>query len=77
MPSSSDRQRDLMRKWFGSIDIFGPLNFLFSRGYKEKGGNIMPPVFSHSVSSEEWECIQFLFEEWDFSYDQSRTPTNA
>lgn len=74
MPQATEPQRDLMVKWFGDIDIYGPLQFLFSRGYTETGGMIKPPVPDHTVSREESECIDFLFGEWDFAYDDTRAP---
>jgi hypothetical protein len=77
MPSSSQRQHDLMNKWFGSIDICGPLDLLLSHGFIEKGGWITPPVPAHNVSEIESECLDFLFYEWDFCYGQSRPTTNA
>ncbi len=77
MPSSSDRQRKLMRKWFGSIDLSGPLGLLLSHGFAERAGYISPPVPAHDVSEIESECIDFLFYEWDFAYGNSRLTANA
>lgn len=74
MPSSSDRQHALMTKWFGSIDTHGPLRLLLSHGFEESRGIIVPPCDAHSVSEIEYECIDFLFQEWDFAYANPRTP---
>lgn len=69
MPQATDELRDTMRKWFGDgCDPGPPLTFLFSRGYKDRAGVIMPPTASHTVSVEEATCIDFLFQEWDFAY---------
>lgn len=57
-----------MEKWFGDpIDEYGPIKFLESRGYE-----LTPrwewklPVPNHTISIDEWECIMFLVDEWDF-----------
>lgn len=68
MPQSSDRLRGLMEKWFGSIDIEGPLHLLLSRGYQEKKGLLRHEVKSHFPTAEEFTCLRFLMEEWDFDY---------
>lgn len=70
MPQASDRQRELMERWFGdSINMAGPYKFLRSHGYTEKGGLLIKPVSAHNVSRDEWQCIRFLVDEWDFGFD--------
>lgn len=70
MPQASDEQRNLMEKWFGDpIDERGPNNFLRSHGYTQRGGVLISPTPSHTVSKDEWECIAFLCDEWDFGFD--------
>lgn len=69
MPSSSDEQRNQMIKWFGDIDTDGPYSFLRRHGYTEKGGMLIKPTSAHTVSADEWECICFLADEWDFGFD--------
>lgn len=68
MPQSSPEMRLLMYKWFGDeVDDTGPMNFLVSRGYELTSRWLWkPPVPSHTVSAEEWKCMVFLIEEWDF-----------
>lgn len=66
MPSASPQLRNLINKWFNSIDTEQPLDFLFNHGYTEKSGIIYPPVKYHSVTREEYACIRFLIDEWDF-----------
>jgi hypothetical protein len=69
MPSASDRQRKLMKKWFGDpILDTGPFAFLYSHGYTERNGVWFKPTPSHSMSIEECECISFLCDEWDYGY---------
>jgi len=77
MPSATDDLYDQMLKWFGDSDIHGPLDFLKSHGFREHGGNIGPPTPAHTVSRDEYVCIDFLFQEWDFSYAGTRTTANA
>ncbi len=67
MPQALDEQRDLMSKWFGSIDLFAPLKFLQARGYRDDNGWIIKPTAAHTISVEEGECIDFLCDEWDFA----------
>lgn len=68
MPQASKNQRDRMLKWFGSeIDENAPIKFLESRGYKLRCDWLWEkPVPSHTVSDEEFHCLQFLIDEWDF-----------
>ena len=67
MPSSSDAQRDLMTKWFGSVDTSGPMKFLESHGFiLRRDWCWQKPVSAHKLSEDEIECVVFLIEEWDF-----------
>lgn len=70
MPSStSDLRRKMVRR-FGSIDSQGPEDFLVSRGFSltRDWEWIMPPRYAtlDEVPQEEWDCIVFLLEEWDY-----------
>lgn len=70
MPTASDESRELMGKWFGDeIDMQGPYNFLRSHGYGDHAGILVKPTPSHTVSEDEYKCICFLFDEWDFGFD--------
>jgi len=69
MPSAPTDLQDLMTRWFGSIDLYGPLALLHSHGYRERAGMIILPTPAHTVSHDEDKCIDFLFQEWDFGYD--------
>lgn len=67
MPTASDDLRDKMMKWFGSIDLGGPEQFMLSRGYTlTKDWFWIPPVPYHTISKEEFECMIFLQQEWDY-----------
>jgi hypothetical protein len=59
-----------MERWFGdSVDLTGPLRFLRSHGFVERGNGLLaPPVSAHNVSHDEWLCIAFLVDEWDFAW---------
>ena len=70
MPSAPKELQDKITARFGSIDVLGPLDFLKSRGFTERAGLIMPPSAEHKVSQDEGDCIDFLFQEWDFAYVQ-------
>lgn len=71
MPQASNEQRALMEKWFGDpVDDGGPYRFLQSHGFTEWAGTFKPPVPSHNVSCDEWECIAFLCDEWDYGFNR-------
>lgn len=68
MPSASDEQHKLMEKWFGDpVDERGPIAFLQSHGYVlRRDWHWTKPTPSHTISDDEWECLKFLCDEWDF-----------
>ena len=71
MPTASNESRSIMKKWFGDeIDESGPYNFLRSHGFTEKGGLLIKPTPSYTVSEYELECIIFLCDEWDFAFEE-------
>jgi hypothetical protein len=73
MPQASLSLRKKMQSFFGNeIDDWQPLQFLFSHGFTEQAGLISLPVPSYNVSRDEWACIYFLCDEWD--YDWERLP---
>lgn len=71
MPQASDHQRERMKQWFGGDGISDgpPMAFLFAHGYTEDRGMWYKPTPSHTVSEFEWECLNFLCDEWDYGYD--------
>lgn len=77
MPQTSDCMRALMLKWFGN-EIDGPVLFLESHGYVLRSDwRWDKPCSSHSISYEEFQCIRFLIEEWDFGGVVSGPTFNA
>ena len=70
MPQATEELRELMERWFGDpISEIGPLEFLRSHGFIERpNGVLAPPVPSHNVSHDEWRCIAFMVQEWDFAW---------
>jgi len=73
MPTASENLRNLMEKWFGDpIDDAGPLAFLRARGWRDRGGNLTPPVSAYTPSYYEWRCIHFLVDEWDHTWSPMR-----
>ena len=70
MPSTDQHTRDLMEKWFGDPIADGPpYDFLLSHGYIEplRNGVLYKPTLSHTISYEEFWCVKFLIEEWDYA----------
>jgi hypothetical protein len=60
-----------MQAWFGGKDLGESDHhahaFLESRGYTiDKGWLIHLPTPAHSINNEEWACICFLIDEWDY-----------
>lgn len=69
-PSASDESREEMRKMFGDpVSPNGPYRYLKDKGYVEDAGMLKPPKSSHLVTTEEWACISFLCDEWDYGFD--------
>lgn len=68
MPQASDERRETMNRFFGDpIDDSRPIAFLESHGFELlKGWTWKKPTPSHNVSADEFECLCFLIEEWDF-----------
>lgn len=57
-----------MEKWFGNpVGEEGPIQFLQSHGYVlRRDWYWDKPTPSHNISEDEWQCIAFLIDEWDF-----------
>jgi hypothetical protein len=71
MPTASDEQREMMRKWFGDpVDDSGPYIFLRRHGYTDHAGMWRKPTPAHTISDAEWQCIVFLCDEWDYGFDE-------
>lgn len=70
MPQTSDELRAKMDSYFhnGGVNDWEPLAFLLDEGWGEKGGMLSKPT-DHEPSNKEWDCAQFLIEEWDFAYE--------
>lgn len=68
MPQTTEAMNVLMRSWFGSgTDETGPIEFLESHGYVLTRDWLWRlPTPAHTVNREEYACIRFLVEEWDF-----------
>lgn len=74
MPQCSDELAALMVKWFGRQDEHDRIpdeniviRFLESRGYTLKPNWCWTlPTPAHTVSNEEYACLAFLIDEWDF-----------
>lgn len=67
MPQASEELRSKMRARFDSIDIFAPLQYLKNSGWSESKGHLSPP--NAPITDDEWECVDFLCEEWDYAYN--------
>lgn len=66
MPQASEKQRQLMTRWFGSIGDGGPEAFLLSHGYTCLKWRWYKPTRYHVPTCAEMECISFLINEWDY-----------
>lgn len=73
MPQASDELEDIIVNWFNkdkkenvSLDI-ECIKFLKSRGYiLTRGWCWVKPVPAHTISTEEYLCMKYLVDEWDF-----------
>lgn len=71
MPQASDSLRAEMRKRFdGSIDSAGPVEFLTGKGYVLTQDFQWKPRSGVSslggMARDEFDCLLFLVHEWDF-----------
>lgn len=72
LPQASDELRERMRVRFGDeISEQGPWEYLIKRQWREKAGMMIRPSdkTEEKITPDEWECINFLCDEWDFGYD--------
>ena len=71
MPSTTPERRALIERWFGDESPdWHAMKFLESHGYREiANGVIRRPVPHHNMSEDEWECIAYLVQEWDFALE--------
>jgi hypothetical protein len=76
MPQASDYLRARMLERFGdAIDDQKPWKFLEDRGYTSPHFIIRPPL-GHAVTEDESECIDFLYDEWDWDFQPAPKGTN-
>ena len=70
MPQASDELRQTMDGYFsnGGISDSEPTEFLLSQGWTEDRYLWKSPS-THTPTQKEWDCLQFLLEEWDHDYD--------
>jgi len=68
MPSASDELRARIKEWFGyEIDEIGPANFLRENGWTEEKFMWTEPP-DRETTTKEWDCLQYLIDEWDEGY---------
>lgn len=71
MPQASDELRAKMGELFGHgldksfIDDWPPTEYLLNRNWKCDKGWWTPPADESKIADSEWDCMQFLIEEWD------------
>jgi hypothetical protein len=53
----------------GGINDWEPFAFLLDRGWTEKGGMLFHPR-DREPSEQEWDCAQFLCDEWDYGVEK-------
>lgn len=78
MPQASAKLRAQMDVYFnnGGINDWEPLTFLLDNGWTEKGGLLTIPE-DHAPTLKEWDCAQFLCDEWDYVVVDRKEPRNA
>jgi len=68
MPTANNELRADMERYFGSIDLHGPLQFLKNSDWREEKGFLLTMKPPQEISRKEWDCVNFLIQEWDFDY---------
>lgn len=71
MPTASPELRADMERYFGSIDLHDPLAFLKANGWREESGHLLTMKPPHEIGQKEWDCVNFLIQEWDFDYSST------
>ena len=68
MPSCSKELNDIITKYFGEENKDEKcIKFLESRNYiLTKQWEWIKPVSSHTINEEEFNCLKYLVDEWDF-----------
>lgn len=72
MPQASDEDRAKMARYFGGDGISDaePTQYLHSRGWVfTRSGMIEKPSADYKPTAQEWDCLYFLCDEWDYGYD--------
>lgn len=58
-----------MERYFGeAIDLYGPLKFLMDNGWDDDRGILSTKKQRHEITMKEFDCVDFLCDEWDFGY---------
>lgn len=74
MPQATDDSRNMMVVYFGKdayCDLYAPLQFLKENGWTDREGWLFSP--NREITLKEWDCVDFLCDEWDFSFDASKS----
>lgn len=67
MPQASAEDQARMNLWFGTISDGPIIQFLESRGYALLPSYVWEkPTPSHHINDEEFYCLRFLVDEWDY-----------
>ena len=67
MPPAS---AELRAKFPGSMEQ--ALSELLAAGYREDAGDIKPPSADHQMTEREGDAIDYLTDEWDFTYQNEK-----
>jgi hypothetical protein len=74
MPQATDELREKIDGYFKSgIDLYAPLEYLKSEGWTDDKGWLFSP--SRTITEKEWDCVDFLCDEWDFAYNAAKPAT--
>ena len=73
MPTATSELRAKMDEYFGNeIDDSGPRAFLLGNGWIENRGVWSSPP---KPTEKEWDCLDFLVQEWDYAYSAGKQET--
>lgn len=72
MPQATDELRDKIDGYFGEgVDLHKPLTFLKENGWADKAGLLLAPN-GREITEKEWDCVDFLCDEWDFAFTAAK-----
>lgn len=68
MPSCDPKLAERIIRTFGNKEPHGPMKYLLKRGFSFTGGGDIELKEKRPIDAGEWDAINFLVLEWDYSF---------